>query len=444
MKKRILLIGYNYHPEPTGIGKYSGEMLVWLAQNGYDCEVITSYPYYPQWKVQDAYAGKKNRFSSESQSVAGGEIRVHRCPMYVPAVPSGLKRMLLDLSFLISAFLKLFQLILFSKKFDYVITVVPSFQIGLLGVMYKVLRKAVLLYHIQDLQIEAARDLKMIKSEKVINMLFRLEKYIFNKADVISSISEGMVDKVRVKAQKEVLLFPNWTDCESFYPITNRGRLKEEFGFKSSDKIVLYSGAIGEKQGLEAILHAAKALKPQKNLKFLICGSGPYKKKLCQLADELSLENVVFYPLQPIEKFNHFLNMADVHLVIQKSSAGDLVMPSKLTTVLGVGGLALITAHKGTTLHSYVSKHKMGLLIEPENQEALNTALWHAVSEDNEALRQSARTYAEEFLSKQKIMEAYDKKVLKGGLEPKALPAAAAKAVPVSSVSLRELRTANR
>ncbi|RZK36711.1 MAG: colanic acid biosynthesis glycosyltransferase WcaI, partial [Hymenobacter sp.] len=43
MKKSFLLIGYNFHPEPTGIGKYSGEMAYWLAEHGHDCTVITAY-----------------------------------------------------------------------------------------------------------------------------------------------------------------------------------------------------------------------------------------------------------------------------------------------------------------------------------------------------------------------------------------------------------------
>jgi colanic acid biosynthesis glycosyl transferase WcaI len=41
-KKRILIIGINFSPEPTGIGKYTGEMALWLSENGYSCDVITS------------------------------------------------------------------------------------------------------------------------------------------------------------------------------------------------------------------------------------------------------------------------------------------------------------------------------------------------------------------------------------------------------------------
>lgn len=407
MKKRILLIGYNFHPELTGIGKYSGEMIRWLSNDGYDCTVITAYPYYPYWKIQEPYVRHQFWYQTEKeQCSSSGKTTIHRCPMYVPANPSGMKRILLDISFLVTAACKLLQLIL-GKRFDIVCVVAPSFQLGLLGVLYKKIRKAQLLYHIQDMQIEAARDLRLIKSEKLINFLFKVEKYIFDKSDNISSISLSMVRKVRDKAKKDVLLLPNWTDTNLFYPIRNRTALKEEFGFNALDKVILYSGAIGEKQGLDTILQSARTYREQPELKFVICGSGPYKQKLQNLADGLDLRNVIFFPLQPFDKFNRFLNMADVHLVIQKSTASDLVMPSKLTTILAVGGLALITADEDSSLYSLVKEYNMGLLVKSESQQALDDGISKAIVENNQILIQNAHAYAKAFLSIDRIMKKF-------------------------------------
>lgn len=412
-KKRILLIGYNFSPEPTGIGKYSGEMIDWLANAGYDCTVVTTYPYYPYWKVQTPY--HKNRFWYQKEVKnyeSGGKITVYRCPMYVPSEPSGKKRMLLDLSFMVSAFFQLIKL-LFQKKCDTVITVVPSFQFGLLGYFYKVFKKSKTVYHIQDMQIEAAQDLKMITSEKVINVLYKVEQFIFNKTDVISSISEKMVSKIEEKAHKKVVLFPNWSDTSFFHPLTEKDRLKTDFGFNKTDQVILYSGAIGEKQGLEAIIYAAEAFKNRLEVKFVICGTGPYKKILEALTNSLNLSNVIFFPLQPMEKFNQFLNMADVHLVIQKAKASDLVMPSKLTTILSVGGLALITANEDSGLFALTNKYNMGVLVEAENHEALKNGIIKVLSVQNtDEIKSNARTYAENFLNVDNIMRHFEKTVL--------------------------------
>ncbi|GAB1858083.1 colanic acid biosynthesis fucosyltransferase WcaI [Flavobacteriaceae bacterium MHTCC 0001] len=409
MKKRILLIGYNFSPEPTGIGKYSGEMIHWLADKGHDCSVVTTYPYYPYWKVQEPYYKRRFWYFKETlQFDTGGKIKTYRCPMYVPKEPSGLKRMILDLSFMVSALLQLIKL-LFGKKYDLVVTVVPSFQFGLLGYFYKLFRKTKTVYHIQDLQIEAAQDLNMISSKRLIKLLYKVETFIFNKTDFVTSISEKMVSKIEIKANKSVFLFPNWSDTHFFRPLDNVDNIKTQYGFFPSDQIVLYSGAIGEKQGLESIIHAAEMLKNKNNIKFVICGSGPYKKNLMNLSSSLELSNVHFLPIQPFEKFNAFLNIADVHLVIQKSKASDLVMPSKLTTILSVGGLALVTANKNTGLYDLTKKFNMGLLVESENQEALNKGIKEALALPNKhEIRQNARSYAEEYLDQNSIMSKFE------------------------------------
>jgi len=410
---RLLFIGYNYKPEPTGIGKYTGEMVEWLAKAGHECTIITTYPYYPYWKVQQPYEKHKFWYSKEKQEFeSGGSIKVYRCPMYVPEKPSGLKRVLLDFSFFTSAFFQLLKLMGYSK-FDYIMCIVPSFQLGLLGVFYKKLEGGKLIYHIQDLQIEAARDFKMINSEFAINTMFRIEKYIFKNADVVSSISEGMNLRISKKAGKPAYRLPNWTDTKFFRPIPSPDKLKEQFGFKAEDRIILYSGAIGEKQGLETIIIAANKMREEKKIHFIICGTGPYKTNLESQSSSLGLRNVHFFRLQPMEKFNEFLNMADIHLVIQKAKASDLVMPSKLTTILGVGGLALVTAEPQTTLYQVISEHKMGILIAPEDDKAFLLGIQKALAIDRKSdIHRNAREYAEKNLSVDSIMTDFQEIVL--------------------------------
>ena len=51
-KVKILIYCLNYHPEIVGTGKYSTEMSEWLSDKGYQVKVITSTPYYPEWKLK--------------------------------------------------------------------------------------------------------------------------------------------------------------------------------------------------------------------------------------------------------------------------------------------------------------------------------------------------------------------------------------------------------
>ncbi|MCY7421222.1 MAG: WcaI family glycosyltransferase [Chitinophagaceae bacterium] len=410
MKKRILLIGGNYSPELTGIGKYNGEMIEWLANHGCECSVITTYPYYPQWRVQEPYTRSANWYRKEI-SKGDHPLSIIRCPHYVPQNPTGLKRLLSDLSIFVSTFFALFPL-LFKTKFDYVITVAPPFTLGLLGYLYKKLKGATFIYHVQDLQVDAAKELGMIKSSSLLYLLFKVEKLILRKANVVSTISSGMMQKLENICQKTTSFFPNWVDVNAFYPIPDKTTLKIQFGFEATDKVILYSGAIGEKQGLEMILHAAKELQFTTGVKFVICGHGPYQQKLITLQKELNVNNVYFLPLQPYHLFNQFLNMADVHLVIQKGNASDLVLPSKLSTILAVGGVSIVMANPGTSLYKLMQTSDMGYVIVPQDQMVFNSAILLAVASDNSAKAHNARIYAENRLSQEFILSTFSQQIL--------------------------------
>lgn len=94
---KILVYGINYSPELTGIGKYTGEMVEWMASRGHDVRVITAPPYYPEWKVGERYSSWRYRREE-------GAATVWRCPLYVPKQPSTLKRLLHLGSFALSSF----------------------------------------------------------------------------------------------------------------------------------------------------------------------------------------------------------------------------------------------------------------------------------------------------------------------------------------------------
>lgn len=411
MKNRVLLLGGNFSPELTGIGKYNGEMMQWLSDKGFECTVITTYPYYPEWKVQTSYSKRSYWFKNETKATASASYNIIRCPHYVPKNPTGAKRLASDLTIFFSTFIALLPL-LFKKKHDYVLTVAPPFALGVLGIFYKKLKGAKFLYHIQDLQVDAARDLNLIRSKPMLDVLFSIENFILRHADVMSTISKGMIRKMNNKCNGDVVLFPNWVDLEEFYPIINKRGLKVQYGFKASDKVILYSGAIGEKQGLESIIHSAKFFEKKPDVKFVICGSGPYKKQLVALQERLNLKNVFFLPLQPAESFNQFLNMADVHLILQKANASDLVLPSKLSTIMAIGGVSIVTAKCHSSLYEIMAAADMGIVIEPEDQVALDNAITEAIISDLAIKGLNARLYAERHLSIDAILKAYSERAL--------------------------------
>ena len=397
-KKRILILGINCFPELTGIGKYSGEMISWLAENEYHSTMVTAPPYYPDWKVQKPYSSYMYR----KEHFYGNNLNIYRCPLYVPTKPSGIKRLIHEATFFISAFFVVFML-LFQKKHEILFAIAPPFHLGFLALFYRLFKGGKIVYHIQDLQIEAAKELEMLP-RGLFNILFGLEHFILRQVDHVSTISDGMLAKIKLKIDRKLILFPNWVDTKGFHPLPNRKLLKVKWGYELEDQVVLYSGSIGEKQGLDSLIRIASLVKDHQTIKFLICGTGPFKNELVKMTLEMKLLNVRFLPFQDYLIFNEFLNMADLHLVLQKADASDLVMPSKLTTILSVGGLSLVTASSDTTLHNLLSKNNMGVLVPPGDEQLLASEILKISTDNFDLQRHNAREYAAKFLDKESIL----------------------------------------
>lgn len=151
---RLLIYGINFHPELTGIGKYSGELATYLNDRGHSIRVVTAPPYYPQWKIHKGYSGLKY----QKQNWNG--IELYRCPIWIPNEQTGFKRILHLTSFaLSSAPIVLAQI---SWRPDFVITIIPTFvQVPVAWITSKVAGSTSWL-HIQDFELDAAVNLGII------------------------------------------------------------------------------------------------------------------------------------------------------------------------------------------------------------------------------------------------------------------------------------------
>jgi len=401
---RILIQGINYAPELTGIGKYTGEMAEWLASEGHDVTVITAPPYYPEWKIHSSYKGK-GWHTEYSKGV-----RIIRVPLYVPSKVSSLKRIIHEFSFL-SATIPVWFQFLFKKKFDIVFSIAPPFHLSSLPLLYGKLKNVPVISHIQDLQIDAAKELGMIRNHKFLNLMFTLESFMLKHSSYVSTISNGMMKNILKKGviTEKTTMLPNWVDINHIKPLPRESSLRAHFNIPLTDKVILYSGNLGEKQGLEIIMEVARQFQCRGDVHFMIVGSGGIKEKLQKSAEDLNLRNVYFYQLQPYEQLNALLASADIHLVLQKKSAADLVMPSKLTGILAAGGCAVVTASPGTYLYDVIERNKMGILVEPESAPALILAIEKALEGTGvEEYKENARLFAEKNLSKDQILRYFE------------------------------------
>ena len=397
---KILLYGINYSPELTGIGKYSGEMASWLATHGHEVRVVTAPPYYPDWKVWQGFSS----WCFNKRQEDG--VTVIRCPLYVPARPTAIKRLLHLASFSISSAFAVFAQLRW--KPDLVILVVPTLFCAPQALALAKLTGAKSVLHIQDYEVDALFGLSIVKGDKLKRFAFAAERAVLRAFDRVSTISSGMFHRAAQKGvdNKQLRFFPNWSETARFHDVPRNAELLSRLGVDPAKRVLLYSGNIGEKQGLECVVDAAEQLAERTELVFLVVGEGAGKARLLDMCLQRGLSNVIFAPLQPYEDLPALLASADCHLVIQKRGAADAVLPSKLTNILAVGGNALITADPNTSLGLLCSEYPgIATLVEPESVDALITGIEAVLAMP--APNVIATRYASEFLDKDQILTRF-------------------------------------
>jgi colanic acid biosynthesis glycosyl transferase WcaI len=402
---KILVCSANFAPEPTGIGKYSGEMAAWLAARGHEVRAIAAPPYYPMWRVERNY-----RWPPYRREEWNG-VDVWRAPLWVPKSPSGLKRVLHLLSFAVMSFPVMLRQVFWGP--DLVITVAPALLCAPTALLTARLCGAQAWLHIQDFEADVAFRLGLLKGDLLQRLILRMERSLLRRFDSVSSISGRMVERLLQKGLSEEVIryFPNWVDLSHIKPTSNSGAYRAQLGIAPDAVVAMFSGTLGGKQGLMVIPAAAKLLAERNDIVFVVCGDGMIKAEL--EAASAGLPNVRLVPLQPFERLGELLCMADIHLLPQNHGAADLVLPSKLSGMLASGRPVIATCLTGTELETVVSQ--CGIVVPPQDGAALAAAICRLADDvaTRHDLGRRARAYAEANFARDAILER-----MFGPLEP--------------------------
>ncbi len=405
---RLLIHGMNYAPELVGIGRYTGELGAYLASRGHRVTVLAAAPYYPQWRVQDDYRPQRWR----REWLDG--VEVLRAPQYVPARVTGQGRLLQEISFTTSC-LYWWLTGLLRQPWDAVVAVCPPMTSGLVPGLVCRRRGIPLVIHVQDLQLDAARELGILSQPVLLHGLAELERRLFRRAQAVTTISRSMADRLETKgvAAARLHLLPNWADLDNIRPGPRHNAIRRELGL-TSEIVVLYAGSLGEKQGVEVVLQAAALTRDDSSLRYLVAGEGAARERLKWRAKNLGLDNLLFLPLQSSSRFPALLAAADIHLVVQRQQAADLVMPSKLPNIMAAGRPFIATTAAGTELGRVTNESRAGLLAPPEDAGSLAQAIRRLAADSGlrERLSVQARQYAEAHWSREQLLRQWEELLL--------------------------------
>lgn len=353
---KVNVWGINYAPEVTGIAPYNKALCEHLHEQGHEVHMVAGFAYYPAWKKNPEDRGRLFR----TDHVNG--VAVHRCWHYVPAGVCTIKRMIHEGSFVAVSFIR--QLALSSP--DVYVVVSPPLLLGFAAWLLSILKRRPFVFHVQDLQPDAAAGLGMVKSGLFMRMLYWLESFAYAKAARVSGIMPGMLSAFRRKGvpSAKLILFPNGVTLPDFALRPESGRFRKRHAFQESDFLVLYSGNLGVKQGLDVLIEAARHISDPR-VKLVICGQGAQRDHLAGLVQQHELKNVLMLPLQPDAEYRDMLLDANVCVIAQQPGSGGFFFPSKLLTTLAWSKPVLTVADNESELVRALHEGGFGVNVPP-------------------------------------------------------------------------------
>ncbi len=361
-KMNILYISHYYPPEVNAPAMRVSELSRCWAKQGHNVTVLTGFPNHPCGVIPEEYQGLLR-----DQEVVDN-INVIRTYIYAAPNKGFIKRILNYLSFMFSA------IVLGTGRVgrpDVLIATSPQLFVGVAGYVISRIKKCKFVFEVRDLWPEEIVAVGAVKNRFVINMLEKLEMFLYRKADLIVAVAEGTIDTLvkRGIPEEKLALISNGVDIERFQFDHNQDHVKRVLGFENKF-VVSYIGTHGMAHRLETVLDAADRLKADSRIIFLLIGDGAEKENLIRQAREKKLSNVCFYDQLDRQTIPTFYQTADLFLVpLRKADLFKRNIPSKIYEIMAAKK-PMIIATEGES-RKLVEKHGAGISISPENSEEM-------------------------------------------------------------------------
>lgn len=364
---RILVLTSNYWPEDTGIGAYSTGRCEYLASQGHEVTVCTAMPYYPEWKIRDAYRGRL--FCGEARN----GVTIMRSYLYVPRRVTPVHRIFHEASYTATSLANAFR----QRRPDAIMVISPPLPQAMSAILLGRRWKVPYVFHVEDLQPDIAGELKLLPGVAV-KLLRALERLAYEWAALVSTLSERMAGRIVAKGipSEKVAVFPHWAAPALFdVPISGGGRKFREVTGLKGRFLVLHSGNMGVKQGLDVVVEAARLSSHDDRMVFLLVGDGAARPLLEKQAAAANLNNVRFMPLQPREIFYDMLAAADLTLITQQRKVSDTVFPSKTVSLLAAARPIVASISRGSEVARVLEDSKGGVVVPPDDAHLLLGAI---------------------------------------------------------------------
>ena len=245
----------------------------------------------------------------------------------------------------------------------------PPIQ-GALAAMVKKIRHIPFVYNLQDIFPDSLVGTGMAKKDGLLWKIGRcIEDYTYRHADMIIVISEGFKRNIIAKGvpKEKIEVIYNWVDENAIIPVKDEdNELFEEFGISKDKFRVVYAGNLGNAQNIDIIVNAARRLKDNSQINFIIFGNGGLENEIKETINKEQLYNLKILPLQPYERVAKVYGLGHVCIVACKPGLGGAAMPSKTWSIMSSGRAVLANFDEGE-LREIVENNHCGVFTKADD-----------------------------------------------------------------------------
>ena len=361
----VLILTHYWPPEIGASSHLTFELGETLVDLGNTVTVVTGMPSYNMAELPERYRG---RLTYEEEM---GGMRVLRVATGTAHSRSKLRRGLEHL-----AITPLYAWrALAVQDVDVVYTVSPPLTMGIAAWAAAKWHGTECCLGVQDLFPQSPIDLGLMKNKQVIRAFEALERAAYQAAGAITVHSDGNQDHIVGKGTPPEIVYsiPNWVDTDAIRPGERNNAFRTEIGLSTSDFVVSFAGTMGWSQGLHTVVAAARLLKWEPGLTFLLVGDGTERQRLGEMSSDLP--SVRFVPMQPKEKYGQVLAASDACLVTLRPEVLTPVVPSKLLSIMAAARPVLASLPLGGDAPKIITDARAGIVSPAGDAPALADAV---------------------------------------------------------------------
>lgn len=289
---------------------------------------------------------------------------------------------------------------------DVILATSPPIFPAVAGMALARLRKARFIFDIRDLWPDEIMACGAAREGSLpVRLVRSIERRAYRMADCVACTTPAFIEEVvqRGTPRVKTLLLPNGADLDVFRPLPHENPVAARLGL-GAKFVVMYSGLLGIKHGLDTVLETACLLKDHPDIVFVLVGSGARQESLSGKLDEAGLQNVVICGEQPMEDLPWLLARADVCLsTLLPNPYFEKIISVKIFEYMACGK-AVIASQSGESAR-IVREAGGGLVTPPGEPRALSDAILLLYRDPAERLRmgQAGHSYVQEHYSRSVI-----------------------------------------